>query len=105
MEWMGLEGTPGGHLVQPTYLKLHELEQKAQHLLTMVCLFLRTFHNYFIRAPHFLEVRFTVSARNHMPVVNGSVVLIGDCRKEAVTHEDPEFFRLLQSHGIKDRQV
>jgi len=32
------------------------------------------------------------------------LVLISDCRKEAVTHEDPEFFRLIQSHGIKDVQ-
>lgn len=33
------------------------------------------------------------------------LVLISDCRKEAVTHEDLEFFRLIQNHGVKDAQA
>lgn len=63
MEQMRLEGASGGHLVQPTCSKKHQLEQKAQRELSVMIS---------LKIPYFSEARLTVSMRNLMPVVNGS---------------------------------
>jgi len=106
-----LEGTSGDPLVEPTCSKLHQIEQKAQHLLPMIRLLLRTFHNDFINIPYFREARFTFSVHSHMPVVNGSASAHQWLQKRSSHPWRP---RILQADsepwhkrcaGLKDRKI